>query len=278
MIRILGQLAIAAVAVAAGCDTGAASVSDAAGRRADERATSGPTDQQIWFALYSYQHEQARFISIDGNCQALYVEATSSNLETASVVRVARGRLAAGILHSLMDAVRTFERIDPAALAAMRPIEPVEQDGLLTDFATYADGNVSSWFGLSTKAMPARVSEALSQVAFAASKLDPQRPPSLVQATAVDAARAERIRTDPRKIYAFVTVERKQLDSSPNLRAAFRCLGSVVETSESEDLLVRDWLRRSNPRHMGETLFVEVQERTERRDYQVHVREVRPTP
>jgi len=257
-------LVAATLGAAFSCDSG----------RTPSSAATNQRGSRIWFTLYSHQRESARFVSIDEDRQTLYVEATSPNLELASVISVARGRLAAATLGQLSEALRGLGRMDPAGIASMQPIEPIEQSDLLADVATSAAGATSSWPGLATKAMPPDVSAALTHAAAAASKLAPHRPPSIVQAIPVDAARAERIRTDPRKPYQFVPVEENVLNASPHLLAALRHPGLVVETSESEDLLVRDWLRLSNPKRTSDTLFVEIEGDTLRAVFQMHVREV----
>jgi hypothetical protein len=260
--------------------------SDVAHGQRDPGATDGTpssvaTDQGVyrsWFALYSHQHESAQFVSINENRQTLYVEATSPNLELASIVKVTRGRLTADTLRQLSEALHALGRMDPAAITAMRPIEPIEQNSPLADVGTCGEGTLSSWSGLATSSMLPEVSEALTQAAREASNLPLHRPPSLVQGTRMEAARARRIRTDPRNIYDFVPVQQNALSSSPHLLAALRCPGLVVETNESEDLLVRQWLRSSNPKRMGDTLFLEVEGDTVRGVFQIHVRELRALP
>ena len=243
MFRISRQVAVAVAAVTFGaalsCDSGVQSSPDDLGPRTQDRPTSSvETDQRasrIWFALYSYRRGPAQFVSIDENRKTLFVEATSPNIEVASIVKVAQGQLEAETIRGLSEALQVLDGLGPAAIASMKPIEPIEQEGLLADVATFADGNVSSFFGLATQALPPDVSQALSRAAVAASKLDPHLPPSIVQVTPVAAARVERIRTDPRKFYSFIPIHQSVLDSSPHLLWAFRCPGLVVEANDAPE-------------------------------------------
>ena len=86
------------------------------------------------------------------------------------------------------------------------------------------------------------------------------------------ATRAGRIRNDPRKIYTIVPVPEDVLDSSPCLLAAFKNPGLVIDVGEAEDKLLRDWLRESNPKRMGNTLFVDIDGNALKGTFQVHHR------
>jgi hypothetical protein len=243
---------------------------------ATSRRASG--EPWIWVALYSYRRESAKFVSLDPEGRTVYVEATSPNLELASIVGVARGRLPAETTRRLGDALQAIGRMDASAIASLQPIEPIEERGLLADVAFAHDGMPSHALHLALDKMPPEMSRALSEAAAAASKLAPDSPPSVIQAWSVDASRAERIRMDPRAIYRFVPVRQKSLGDSPRLLTALRHPGLVVETTDREDRLVREWLRSSNVKRTSNTLFLEIEGDDLRGVFQIHVPEMRAAP
>ncbi len=231
---------------------------------AEESASFADTDgdialpDPIWFSLYSYSRGPARFVAVLDDGMTLYVEAKGPNLETEDVPVVRRGALDAATVERLSKAVRKLRDLDPEAFDALRPIEAIEETGLLADVAA-DDGESFAEAGLALRgAMPPDVAKALERTAAAAAKLDLHRPLSLTQAETVDEVRANQIREDPRRFYSFVRVDQDRLRSLPALAAALRHPARVVELGPEENALVQEWRRESNPQGIGRSLFLEV--------------------
>lgn len=231
----------------------------------EPRLRDAPTSR-AWFILYSFQGGPARFVSIGPDSEVLYVEATSPNFEVASVVAVRRGALPREMLERVSEVQRVLDKMDPNAVNSLRSGEAIENAGLFVDIAACGGDAGRSYSGLLLEAMPAPAAESLRQAVAGAEKLAPRAPLSLMRIMPLDSERAKQIRNDPRRFYTFVPVAAGLIESSPQLRAALQCPGLVVEADEGEDSLLREWLRQSNPRQLGQTLFLSL----ERKDFQVH--------
>ena len=232
---------------------------------ASEAASDNGSPGQIWFALYSSQGGPARFVSIGPGSGVVYVEATSPNLEVASVRAVRRGSLSPQTVDRVNAVRQLLDTMGPDAVASLRSGEAIERSGIFLDIGACREG-ARSYFGLMVDALPAAAAESLRLVAAEAARLDSRTAPSVIRVLPVDSERAKQIRADPRGIYTFVSLTRDLLESMPHLKAAFDCPGIVGATDENEDARLRVWLRQSNPKMMGQTLFLSL----ERSDFQIH--------
>ena len=236
---------------------------------------SEPTSQnspvgRTWFVLYSSQRGPARFVSFGPGSEVLYVEATSPNLEVAALIAVRRGALPQQAAQTVNEVQGILNKMTPNALASLRSAEAIERGGLFVDIATCRVAGDNSHFGLVLEALPADAAESLRRVAAEAARLEPRQALSLIRVMPVDPERAKQIRDDPRRIYTFVPVAAELQKSLPHLTAALHCPGLVTETNDTEDGYLRQWLRESNPKMMGLTLFLSL----EGNDFQVHFQSV----
>lgn len=236
---------------------------------ASEPASQNNPVGRIWFVLYSSQRGPARFVSFGPDSEVLYVEATSPNLEVAALIAVRRGTLPQQASQSVNEVHGILNKMKPDALASLRSAEAIERRGLFVDLAACRGGD-NSHFGLVLEALPAAAAESLRRVAAQAARLEPRQALSLIRAMPVDPERAKHIRDDPRRVYRFVPVAAELQKSLPHLTAALHCPGLVTETNDTEDRYLRQWLRDSNPKMMGLTLFLSL----EGNDFQVHFQSV----
>jgi uncharacterized protein YegL len=223
-----------------------------------------------WFTLYSHQTDGARFVTISEDGETLFVEASGRNLQTSTIERVARGTLDRAALDDLRGAIETLRELGSDALTAMRPVEPIEVRGLFADVSTTTD-DVSAWRGLELAATPSQVAQTLERAAAEASRLTPHTPLAVVQATTVDAARVERIQSDPRRAYSFVPIDGNTLSTLPGIATALRDPGRLVELDATELPRVREWQDLSNLRARGSSVFVTVERSPLAGHYQLHL-------
>ena len=228
----------------------------------------------LWFALYYQGRGMASIVSIRANRHVLLVEATSPNLEIASIVDTTRGQLDGPTIQMLFEALAYLAESPSEVLAARAPVERIEGRGLFADIGTCEPSDSKAWRGLSLDALPESVSDSLLKTVAAASRLPSHFPLSVLRAVRVDTGRVKRIREDDRKLYSIVPVGEAALASARALSSALECPGLVISTGEEEARMLQTWRRTSNPRSLGQTLFIQVESGPLRGVFQLHLHEV----
>lgn len=212
----------------------------------------------MWFALSHSKTGTTRIVSIDSDSGILFVETTEANLEVAAVVKARIGPARPELIREVAAALGAIQKMEVNIVAAMRSLEPIEQSGVIVDLGICQAGAESNWFGLVLEKMPAEIAETLRRSAIEAENLTPHTHRSLVRALGVDSARAQKVRDDPRGIYTIIPISGDVLGSLPHLEAALQCPGFVSLTTDAEDQLLHQWLARSNPKLLGQTLFLQI--------------------
>jgi hypothetical protein len=237
----------------------------------DAQSPAAQADDRVWYVLHAYDNRPARFVTFASSGAADYVEASSPNLEQATVTSVHRGALSLDTWNTLKAELR------PALMDGAPPRaggEQVEEADLLVDVRGAVDARDVSWIGVRLQDLPAPLGAALERTANEASKLGSHTPAALAQTLSVVPERAERIANDSRGVYKFVSVDASTLAGRSDLTATIADEGRVVELEASTETLVSEWWNTSNPSHSGNSIFLNVKDGPHQGSYQLQYQDL----
>lgn len=264
---LLLAVAVYAAAIPGGCQarSGSGAASPAS---ADERKALA------WLVVTSPFQGAARFVTVDRDGEVVSAEASSPNLETATLQALRQGRLPPGRTGELFAAL---ERTDWTAFASPPGVEPIEQRRPLLTLSFTAGGRTRGSHTLFLDALPPDLERPIEGLLSTAGQLELAPPGGLVRASRVAPGRAETIRSDSRAFYRFLEVEPEELEAVPGLAAAVRHLGGIFPVSADGAPLLAGWMHRSNPDGRGDTLFLRVSGAEGGSDFQIDFKRWAPS-
>lgn len=240
------------------------------GETSPPEPVASPAEAEVeiaWWAVTAAFQGEGHFYTVARNGDTLAAAASSPNLETATLEVLRRGRLPPARVEELLSALGSA---DWPSISSARTDEWIEEERRLLEVGFGGGGSQRGPWRLPLDLLPPPLSSRIEALAAAASDLAPAPPGGLVRATRIAPDRSEKIRVDPGAPYRFIAVGATDLADAPGMTSALAYPGAVFHVSADEAELLAGWLAASNPRGLGDSLFLAVAVASGTEEVQVH--------